>query len=45
LDEGIYYYLEENIIRLKEKNMIINPLSIETKNYFLKKLNKIKKKG
>lgn len=43
LDEAIYYYIEENIKRLKEKNATINQKSIETKNYFLKKLNKITK--
>ena len=43
LDEAIYYYIEENIKRLKEKNATINQKSIETKNYFFKKLNKIAK--
>lgn len=41
LDEAIYYYIDENIKRLKDKNISINPISIETKNYFFNKLNKI----
>ena len=41
LDEGIYYYIDENIRKLKEKEMIINPISVETRNYFHEKLNKI----
>ena len=38
LDEAIYYCISENIKRLEEIRKPINPLSIKTKNYFLKKI-------